>query len=112
MQVQYIFSSFSSELEVSARYLIAVYLQRSLKERELIYTEWFKKGKFNKEAFFEKYSVDINTVAVTEEFNRHKAWIRVSQLRATPTVLVNGYKLPDNYKIEDLKYFIDLEFEI
>ena len=112
IQVQYIFSSFSSELEISARYLIAVYLQKSVEEREHIYSEWFKKGKFNKEVFFEKYPADVNSIAVTEEFNRHQAWIQVSQLRATPTLLVNGYKLPDSYKIEDMKYFIDLEFEI
>lgn len=47
-----------------------------------------------------------------DEFNRHKAWIAVSQLGATPTLLVNGSKLPDNYQIEDSKYFTDLEFEI
>jgi hypothetical protein len=26
-----------------------------------------------------------------------------------PVILVNGYKLPDNYKIEDLKYFTKIE---
>ena len=31
-----------------------------------------------------------------------------TQLRATPTILVNGYQLPENYKIEDLKYFTAL----
>lgn len=112
IQVQYIFSSFSSDLEVSARYLIAVYLQKRQTERERIYMEWFEKGKFKKEVFFEKHPVDMNHTTVTEEFNRHKAWIASYQLRATPTVLINGYKLPDNYKIEDLKYFTDLEFEI
>lgn len=54
----------------------------------------------------------MNNEAVTEEFNLHKAWIKRSQFRATPTVLVNGYKLPINYKIEDLKYFTDSDFEI
>lgn len=112
MQVQYILSSFSPDLEVSARYLIAVYLQKSPDEREHIYSEWFEKGKFDKERFFEKFPVKVDDVTVMDEFNRHKAWIAVSQLGATPTLLVNGSKLPDNYQIEDLKYFTDLEFEI
>ena len=112
IQVQYIFSSFSPKLEVSARYLIAVYLQKDREEREKIYNEWYKSGKINKEAFFLKYPVDMNNEAVTEEFNLHKAWIKRSQFRATPTVLVNGYKLPVNYMIEDLKYFTDPDFEI
>lgn len=112
IQVQYIFSSFASKLEISARYLIAVYLQKNQEERESIYNEWFKSGKMNKEAFFLKYPVDINNDAVTEEFNLHKAWIQMSKFRSTPTLLVNGYKLPVNYKIEDLKYFTDPDFEI
>ena len=112
IQMQYIFSSFSRELEISARYLIAVYLQKSAKEREHIYSEWFAKGKLNKEAFFEIYPVDMDDADVSSEFIRHQSWLKVSQLRTTPTILVNGYKLPDNYKIENMKYFTDLEFEI
>jgi len=38
-----------------------------------------------------------------------EAWKAKTQLRATPTILVNGYKLPDNYKIEDLRYFTNFE---
>ena len=112
MQVQYVFSSFSKELEVSAQFLIAVYQQKSANEREHIYSEWFEKWKFDKERFFKKYPVNIKDVAVVDEFNRHKEWIKTSQLRATPTILVNGFKLPDNYQIEDLNFFTDLEFEI
>ncbi len=112
IQIQYIFSSFSQELEISARYLIAVFLQKSKEERKRIYAKWFEGGKLNKESFFEKYPVNINNSSVIEEFNRHKVWVKTSQMRATPTLLVNGYKLPENYMIEDLKYFTDLEFEI
>jgi len=34
------------------------------------------------------------------------------KFRATPTILVNGYKLPDNYKIEDLRYFTEFNVEV
>lgn len=111
IKVQYIFSSFSQELEISAQYLIAIYLQKSSGEREQIYSKWFEKGNLNKELFFEEYPVKMDDVVVMEEFNRHKAWLTKSLLRATPTILVNGFKLPDNYQIEDLKYFSDFEFE-
>ena len=40
---------------------------------------------------------------------KHNAWKEKIQLRGTPTVLVNGYQLPESYKIEDLQYFTDLE---
>ena len=43
------------------------------------------------------------------EFLKHDNWVKKSGLRATPTIFVEGYKLPDNYKIEDLRFFSDLD---
>ena len=33
-------------------------------------------------------------------------------MRATPTILVNGYQLPESYKIEDLRYFIEFDVDL
>lgn len=41
---------------------------------------------------------------VENEFVNHEEWIRKNQLRTTPTVLINGYMLPFQYKIEDLEF--------
>ena len=101
--IQYIFSSFSKELDVSNKYLLAVYQQENGKVKE-IFDEWFKNGKSDKERFFEANPVDITKEEVTEEFKKHELWKAESGLRATPTILVNGYKLPDNFKIEDIMY--------
>lgn len=35
-----------------------------------------------------------------------------TKLMATPTILINGYELPDVYKIEDLMFFKDLRIEM
>jgi len=43
---------------------------------------------------------------------KHEAWRNKTQLRATSTVLVDGYQLPENYKVEDLRYFTELKIEI
>jgi hypothetical protein len=49
---------------------------------------------------------------IEQEFLFHQEWKEKTQLRATPTVLINGYVLPDKYKIEDLKYFTNLNINI
>jgi len=54
-------------------------------------------------------NLDIDCPQVETEFQKHEAWKEKTKLTATPTLLVNGYKLPDNYKIEDLKNFADVE---
>jgi len=46
------------------------------------------------------------------EFQKHKSWKEKTQLWAMPTISVNGYKLPENYKIEDLKYFTEFNVDV
>ena len=105
--IQYIFSSFNKDLDESNKFMIAVYNQKSKDEMLKIYNEWFSGGKMKREEFFKKYAINMNDEKVIEQFERHEVWKEKTQLRATPTILVNGYKLPDNYKIEDLKFFSD-----
>jgi len=110
--VQYLFSSFNTDLEFSNKYLIAAYLGKEYSEFERIIADWFEKGKPLKEKFFEKFHLDMNNPDIETEFQKHERWKEKTQLRATPTILVNGYKLPDNYKIEDLQYFTEFNVEV
>lgn len=101
--IQYIFTSFSNDLEESSKFLIAVYQQKTSAEIAYIYDEWFKSGKFITKNFFEKYKVNITDEQVEEEMKRQKSWVERSGLSATPTIIVNNFKLPyDDYEIEDL----------
>jgi len=108
--VQYIFSSFNKELEPSVHFLIAVYLTFPLERVKMIYDEWFN-GKNNILEFFQNNAYGQNKQAEAE-FLRHEQWKETTQLRATPTVLINGYQLPGNYKLEDLKYFTDFNVDV
>jgi len=106
--IQYMLSSFNKELDISNKYLIGVYQQKNRYAMH-IFDEWFDSGMFNKEEFFRKYPVEKENINVGSEFNKHEQWKEKSGLRATPTILVNGYKLPDNYKIEDLRFISNIE---
>jgi len=70
-----------------------------------LYSNWFGKGKTLREAFFSDMQLDMSNPAVEVEFQKHESWKKKAQLRSTPTILVNGYKLSESYKVEDLKYF-------
>jgi len=122
--VQYIYSSFNESLDYANKYMIALYLNPPHSDGLIphwrgqgeaawqLYSTWFTKGKALKEAFFEKLQLDINDPAVEVEFQKHESWKAKTQLRATPTILVNGCKLPENYKIEDLRYFMEFDVNI
>ena len=54
------------------------------------------------------FDYDLESVEVNRELSKHKEWQFENRLTATPTVLINGYQLPDSYKIEDMRHFGDL----
>ena len=107
--VRYIFSSFSEDLEISSKHLIAIYLNSSMDESEKAYTDWFKSGKYQKEDFFKRYPQNVAEHSVETELKHHKAWKEAAGLAATPTLLVNGYVLPRDYRIEDIPYFTEID---
>jgi thiol-disulfide isomerase/thioredoxin len=109
LRVQYIFSSFEESLDSSSKFLIAAYLDNKMDRTRKIYSEWFERGNYQKDKFFQKHNLDIEKEAVVKELHSHKLWQEKNTISSTPTILVFGYKLPANYKIEDLKYFKNLD---
>ena len=74
-----------------------------------IFNDWFENGKVLHDDFFKDLSLSMENPEIEVEFEKHEAWKKKTQIRATPTVLVNGHQLPESYKIEDLRYFTDLD---
>ena len=123
MSVQYILSSFEESMNSTNKYLIAACFAspptpspkwRGGEEESLqqIFTDWFEKGKALRDDYFKGMNLDMDNPEIETEFQKHEAWRKKTQLRATPTVLVNGYQLPENYKVEDLRYFTEFNIEI
>jgi protein-disulfide isomerase len=110
--IRYIFASFHPRRDFASKGLIAAYLQKERNKFEHIIADWFQEGKLLKEAFFNDLQLDMTDPAIEAELQKHEAWRAKTQLRATPTIIINGYQLPGNYKIEDLRYFIELEIDI
>lgn len=73
-----------------------------------IFNIWFKEGKYNQNLFFSQYNEIIINEKVEEEYSKHKKWRLETKLSATPTILKNGFELPDIYKVEELEYFTGL----
>lgn len=105
MCVQYVFSSFNESLDSSCLFLIAVYLQAEENECIRIYDEWFIGGKNNKDSFMAKYNQFTISEDVSCEYLQHVNWKKKNKIGVTPKVLINGFELPDIYKIEDMQYF-------
>lgn len=104
--IQYVFTSFSEELEFSCLFLIAVYQNGGLEDFEKTQSDWFSFGKMIPARFCEKYTIEIETNFVREEYERHKEMLKKLNIISTPTVLFNGWLLNSFYSIDDLAYFL------
>lgn len=103
--IKYVFSSFGEQLDSSCQALIEIYQNNSTEIAKKAYDEWFETVKGEKEHFFDKYNIRLDNPVAIEEYARHKQWRNITRLSATPTVLVNGYKLPQSYTLEELVHF-------
>ncbi|WP_208111036.1 cysteine peptidase family C39 domain-containing protein [Pedobacter duraquae] len=75
----------------------------SLLEKAL--NDWYKQGSKKFEQWAAAYPIDYS-----EEMSlitkKQKAWCNLTEIIYTPTILVNGYKLPEPYRLEDIKYLL------
>ena len=108
ISVQYILSSFNDDLKPTNKYLIAACLAE-LKANRLplntIFKDWFEKGKMQTDDYFKDMGLDMGNPEIEAENMKHEGWIQKTQIKGTPTVIINGYQLPERYKIEDLRLF-------
>jgi thiol-disulfide isomerase/thioredoxin len=110
--IRYILSSFGTELDFANKGLIAACLGKDMNTWMQIFSDWFEKGKPLRETFFKNLQLNMDNPAIEAEFKKHEAWKEKTKLRATPTILVNGYQLPENYKIEDLRYLTEFNVNV
>jgi len=89
-----------------ARHMIALSL---LKDRETVAAalkDWYAHKHKSYKSWAEKYPVVITKAARTACI-KQQGWARTSEINFTPAILVNGYLLPEPYRLEDLKYLIN-----
>ena len=86
--------------------LTGIYQKYGIENTMPIYEEWYAGAKNDIDGFIRKYQLDASSSKVNEIMSFHNKWCQTVNIEATPTIFVNGYKLPESYKVEDLKYFI------
>ncbi len=106
--IQFIFSSFNEQLEDSSRYLISCYMNSSQDDALSKFALWYTQEKFDYKEIIRQNDAHIHTEAIEEEMTKHKKWRENTSLVVTPTILVNGHKLPNEYELEDLAMIVDI----
>ena len=102
IKVRYIFTSFYESLKESDRYLVGLYFYEGQERAKDYYDNWFEHARHDFQAMIAEKDYSTLSDAIDEELTHHYSWKTRMKIHGTPTVLLNGYKLPDFYLVDDL----------
>jgi hypothetical protein len=100
-------TSFSKELEPSAMLLTSMYLLNNESDYLRFLSDWYAKGRHKKEDCYKRYRLNPNDKDMLANFQAQNEWVRRNTISSTPTVLTNGYLLPEEYELKDISYLIN-----
>jgi hypothetical protein len=68
--------------------------------------DWYEQKQKNYDAWAKVYPVELKE-SEYYKIDRQHAWCELAEVTATPTMLLNGYRLPHLYQLPDLKYMLE-----
>lgn len=105
--IRFLFLNFNLEIaKDSGKFLIAAYLREGPTVARQIFYRWFAGEKYTIGKTYAKYSFDLGSSDVIEEQRKHELWSKQTHVHQTPTVILNGYILPEIYTIDDIPLLV------
>jgi len=68
--------------------------------------DWYEQKQKNYEAWAKVYPIKLEETEFYKIDRQHQ-WCEMAEVTATPTLVLNGYRLPDIYQLPDLKYMLE-----
>ena len=108
LQVRIVFTTADDERDPRtkiSRHLSALNQLQDSRVAEKALNDWYSNGNKNYTAWSNRFPTEMN-----QELNvvtqRQKEWCNMANISFTPTILVNGYKLPEAYSLDDIRYLL------
>ncbi|WP_345245719.1 cysteine peptidase family C39 domain-containing protein [Nibrella saemangeumensis] len=104
--VTIIFSS-KSESTPAAKFAIhALALAKQGNTAIIALTDWFNQKDKNYNAWAKRYPAETNQLELTTILQGHKQWCYNAGITVTPAIYIDGYKIPEIYKLESLQWML------
>ncbi len=87
-------------------HLLAIASQNNENKTKHALDDWYLPEKKDYDIFNNKYPLNGELMQQGNKIEAMEKWCNDMEIKATPTILINGYQLPDAYSIEDLQYFL------
>jgi len=106
IQLQLIFATGNDKDKIQiATDIMSIYLSGNSKLTRQAVKAWFGQRHKWYRRWAQKYIAPENDYALTA-VQRQSLWCKEANIYATPILLINGFKLPSLYRVDDLKYLI------
>jgi hypothetical protein len=100
LKIRYIFVTKNASMHQASRYLVNAFLRYG----EAPVSDWFNQSPAGRKKLMGLIQEsEVNKVA-EQELMRHSAFIERNEILWTPTILLNGHKIPPVYSMEDLAF--------
>ncbi|QXV65617.1 thioredoxin domain-containing protein [Mucilaginibacter sp. 21P] len=108
IQVRLVFTASNYDGDIKTpvtRHFMALADQKDEAAVKLALHDWYEQKQKSYEAWANKHPVTLNENQFYK-LEKQRAWCDMADIKATPTILVNGHRLPDAYRIQDIKYLL------
>jgi uncharacterized membrane protein/glutaredoxin len=87
------------------KHLLAIAAVKEMAYTQQAVDDWYLADKKDYEIFAQKYSISDTELYQQElKIDAMTKWCKEAKIIATPTIFINGKKLPETYNIDELKY--------
>ncbi len=109
VKVQILFTATADESDIRnkpVKHLLAIDEQKDAALTDKALDDWYMASKKDYDAFAAKYPMNGELKQQDKKVEAMNNWCTEVKIEYTPTFFVNGYQLPENYNVDELKYFL------
>ncbi|HVI46646.1 MAG TPA: vitamin K epoxide reductase family protein [Chitinophaga sp.] len=106
VQILFLADTEADRRTIAARHLLSIAETEAPDVLKRALHDWYSAPRKDYEAFALKHPVKEDLERQALKTDQLSAWVRHMNVVSTPTFFYNGYQLPPDYRIEDLRYFL------
>ncbi|HMK17153.1 MAG TPA: vitamin K epoxide reductase family protein [Chitinophagaceae bacterium] len=110
LKVQILFTSPDDDKNIMTKptkHLMALYEKNESQLIEKALDDWYGADKKDYDVFAGKYILNGELERQSDKLKAMRTWCIEMKIEFTPTFFINGYQLPKQYTIADVKYFLE-----
>jgi hypothetical protein len=88
------------------KHLLAIAEENQQDNTQQALDDWYLNVEKDYILFASKYLMNGELKKQDSKIEAMSSWCDIADITHTPTIFINGFRLPENYKIEELKYIL------